>query len=410
VKSRDQAGNLVTSGDFTFTTQTTAPSDTTAPVISAVLASAITTSSATISWTTNEPSDTQIEYGTTVAYGNFSALFPGLVGLHSQDLGFLSPSTVYQYRVLSRDAAGNLATSGNFTFTTPPLPDTNPPVITAVSTSAITTSGATIVWSTNEPADSQVEYGLSTAYGNSTALNAALVSFHSLNLSGLASSTVYHYRIKSKDLAGNAATSGDFTFVTPAPPPPILPPDVTPPVISAIAVTSITSSSADISWATDEPADRRVEYGLTTAYGNFVAVGTTLGTSHVQNLRFLSPATLYHFRVVSKDASRNVGTSGDFTFTTLGNAPPPPDVTPPVISGVAPSAINTSFAIIDWTTDEASDSQVEYGPTVAYGSSTSVNSSPLTSHSEVLGGLTVATVYHYRVKSMDAAATPRYCW
>ena len=33
-------------------------------------------------------------------------------------------------------------------------------------------------------------------------------------------STLYHYRVKSRDAAGNLATSGDFTFTTRAAPPP----------------------------------------------------------------------------------------------------------------------------------------------------------------------------------------------
>src|SRR5206468_3043924 len=40
------------------------PTDTTAPLISSVTAASITTSTASISWTTNEASDTQVEYGT----------------------------------------------------------------------------------------------------------------------------------------------------------------------------------------------------------------------------------------------------------------------------------------------------------------------------------------------------------
>ena len=39
---------------------------------------------------------------------------------------------------------------------------------------------------------------------------------HSASLSGLAANTLYHYRVKSRDAAGNLATSGDFTFTTPA--------------------------------------------------------------------------------------------------------------------------------------------------------------------------------------------------
>jgi hypothetical protein len=96
-------------------------------------------------------------------------------------------------------------------------PDTTPPVISAVQASAIGTNGANISWTTNKPADSQVEYGTTTAYGLSTTIDATLVLGHAQTLSGLQPSTLYHYRVKSRDAAANLGTSGDFTFTTAAP-------------------------------------------------------------------------------------------------------------------------------------------------------------------------------------------------
>jgi hypothetical protein len=93
-------------------------SDVIAPVISSVAASSITSSSSTITWVTNEPSDTQIEYGTTTGYGNLTPLNASRVTAHSQIISGLSGSTVYHYRVRSRDAAGNIAVSADNTFTT----------------------------------------------------------------------------------------------------------------------------------------------------------------------------------------------------------------------------------------------------------------------------------------------------
>jgi putative transposon-encoded protein len=89
-----------------------------------------------------------------------------------------------------------------------------PPVISAVTASAITSSTATITWVTDKPADTQVEYGLTTSYGQSTTLNINLVTFHSQILSGLTPNMLYHYRVKSKDTAGNLSVSADFTFTT----------------------------------------------------------------------------------------------------------------------------------------------------------------------------------------------------
>ncbi|HEX9505800.1 MAG TPA: LamG-like jellyroll fold domain-containing protein, partial [Acidimicrobiia bacterium] len=158
--------------------------DTTPPVISAVAASGITTTGATIGWTTDESSDTRIDYGLSNAYGQSTALNTALVTAHSQQLSGLTASTTYHYRVRSTDAAGNPAISGDFTFTTA-APDTTPPVISAISSSGVTTTTATIGWTTDELSDSQVEYGTTIAYGTSATQDSALVTGHSQQLSGL---------------------------------------------------------------------------------------------------------------------------------------------------------------------------------------------------------------------------------
>lgn len=80
---------------------------------------------------------------------------------------------------------------------------------------------------------------------------------------------------------------------------------------------------------------------------------------------------------------------------------PPPDTTAPVISNIAHTTTENT-ATITWTTDEASDTRVEYGPTVSYGT-VQVDNVDTTAHSATLTGLTPSTTYNYRVKSWDAA-------
>jgi hypothetical protein len=92
--------------------------------------------------------------------------------------------------------------------------DTTPLVISGVSSSNVSSSGATITWTTNEASNSQVEYGTTTAYDSNTTLNSSMVTSHSQTLSGLSAGTLYHYRVKSKDAAGNLATSNDYVFTT----------------------------------------------------------------------------------------------------------------------------------------------------------------------------------------------------
>jgi hypothetical protein len=97
-----------------------------APVVSGVTATNITPNSAAITWTTNVLSDSQVEYGLTAGYGSQTPLNATLITSHVVTVSGLAANTTYNYRVKSRDAAGNLAVSGNQTFKTNAAPSPTP--------------------------------------------------------------------------------------------------------------------------------------------------------------------------------------------------------------------------------------------------------------------------------------------
>ena len=116
---------------------------------------------------------------------------------------------------VARDAAANVTTSGSVAVTVSNVPaDTTPPSLSAIAAVSIGASVATITWTTNETSDSQVDYGPTTAYGSTTPLNTSLLTAHTVALTGLTSSTLYHFRVRARDAAGNLAVSGDSTFTT----------------------------------------------------------------------------------------------------------------------------------------------------------------------------------------------------
>ncbi|MCP4213688.1 MAG: hypothetical protein GY765_03480 [bacterium] len=105
---------------------------------------------------------------------------------------------------------------GSFKIST--APDTTPPVISSVAAGSIAMTTATITWTTDESADSEVQYGLTTSYG-STASDSSFVTSHSISLTGLVAETTYHYRVISEDSSGNSTTSSDYSFTTTDTPP-----------------------------------------------------------------------------------------------------------------------------------------------------------------------------------------------
>ena len=80
----------------------------------------------------------------------------------------------------------------------------------------MTSSSATITWTTDKASNSQVAYGTTGGYGSLSALNATLATSHSVTLTGLAASTTYYYQVQSQAAQGGVAMSGGFTFTTAA--------------------------------------------------------------------------------------------------------------------------------------------------------------------------------------------------
>jgi len=91
--------------------------DVTPPVISNIQAAYISVDSAVITWITDEPSNSKIEYGLSTSYG--STIFDTtMVTNHSLSMSNLTSDTVYHYRVTSVDSEGSPAISADCSFLT----------------------------------------------------------------------------------------------------------------------------------------------------------------------------------------------------------------------------------------------------------------------------------------------------
>jgi len=94
--------------------------------------------------------------------------------------------------------------------------DIRSPVLSSVSSGTPNANDATITWTTNVAADSQVFWGLTTAYAGASSpiIDYALVTSHSVLIDGLTSATEYHYKVLSRRSSGAYAFSADGTFTT----------------------------------------------------------------------------------------------------------------------------------------------------------------------------------------------------
>jgi uncharacterized repeat protein (TIGR02543 family) len=158
-------------------------------------------------------------------------------------------------------------------------------------------SEATIEWTTNEPATSSVAYGLTAGYELGTESDTALVTNHSIILTGLTPDTLYHYQITSVNASSDSASSGDETFSTDPP-------------VDLSGIVSDDFSSATLNTDVWTPVDPLGDGTMTLtgsgtedAWANLsvpAGVGHQVDTSGIQALHLLQSANDEDFEIEVK--------------------------------------------------------------------------------------------------------------
>ena len=247
--ARDTSGNLSqTVVSIPFTTSTIA--DITPPALSALSIGNVTQTGATFSYTSDElgtgyyvvlasgstaPSPLQVKMGQNALSGSViaSGLQATTVGTNSISLNGLAMGNSYIVYLVAQDTLGNLSTSVmGISFTTS-IADITPPIVTSLSATGFTSSGATFSVNLSEsgtgyyvllasgsiaPSAAQVKLG-QDASNTPVALSgsfAITTGNNSFQVSPLATATAYTLFFTAADITGNLQpTVGSATFVTP---------------------------------------------------------------------------------------------------------------------------------------------------------------------------------------------------
>lgn len=390
------------------------------PVISGITATNVTSTSATINWTTDQSSSSQVEYGTTVGYGAVSAMNSSLVTSHSVNLTGLTAGTPYDYAVISANATGQSTTSANFTFSTaavtvPPPPPVSSGVITRIGGAHNNTGVSTA------PTSLSIPY--SSSSGNTLVATCALGNTSSSISSITDSGSTWTLRayinngtaVRSElwsTTAGGSVASKSFTIAMSAGTPASCALEEYSGVgsLGTTATSYGNSGNWSVTLTTQDANDFIVAgLGANSYYGYSATAGTiqqkagvtsNAGSDYVETVlcdNTAAAATSLSCASVSSPIAwaavaleLRTGAGGGSTSQ------------PPVITNVAASNITATSATITWTTNTAASSQVQYGTTTGYGALSTNSSSLVTSHTVNLSGLTASTAYDYAVISSNA--------
>ncbi len=418
------------------------------PSLSNVAITSLTATSVMVTWQTDEDADSLVNYGLNKDYGIARDPLPDKKS-HKIILSDLDPSTTYQLRVVSSDAFGNQALSGNYAFTTKGVVNIKelekiPPEERAVVEKAIvsirqikTVEGlkavaeevgetakriieapviigtpkvdevgatyATVSWATDQESSSAVRYArdedyktgednpFTTEAGNDPGER---TRDHTVRIEGLVPGTTYRFRVESEGELGLRGISRESSFTTKA----------QLPEVSGFRVVKVEADSATLAWRTNIPAAGVVEY-TNVATKEVKSAGTPVfASTQVVKIAGLRLGNRYMAVVKAENAIGERVTSNPLYFTTVR------DTAPPEISKVSnestlyPSAEAKVQTIVSWTSDEPAYCQFFYreglNPNIE-ARGLGLEKEPRTSHVQVIVEFMPSTVYQFWVECKD---------
>lgn len=408
----------------------------TPPTINSIAMNAISNSGATLSWTTNQSSTTEVKLGTTTS--NMSWLTPAGpsgVTMHSYQLSGLQASRVYYYRVRSSNGSCQ-KTSNTFSFTTLGAANVDtigPSVPTIIS--AVRTSGTTGVLTWNTSTDPAFSSGIKNyeVYGPNPTCNIVHHSTnqpsggfcgyvthngsptYSMTITGLVAGRPYSgstgntagFTVLAFDNANNNSTPGlprfpmSATVATVDVCPNIAgnqttvpagmmidqsgncvavqQADVTPPSTPAnLTSPSRTTTSVSLSWSvsTDNAGGSGMSGYNVYMNGSTNPVNGSIISGTTYTATGLTPSTSYTFNVKAKDVTGNMSAASS-TITVTTNAVVAVDLLPPTQpTGLASSNITQNSFRLSWnasTDDTLPASQIIYDVYGPHGACNALN-------------------------------------
>jgi hypothetical protein len=152
---------------------------------------------------------------------NYQSPTPGQVTRGTGDFDFQTISTFdgtidFTLRLISSDCStgDKYVDTESLSYQIHPDDTTTPTITSGPTVSQITPASAVVSWTTDEPSDSVVEYGLTPGYGSQTSVPDEVTTTHEVHLVGLHGGMPYYFRVNSTDPSGNGPIQATGSFTT----------------------------------------------------------------------------------------------------------------------------------------------------------------------------------------------------
>jgi len=284
-------------------------------------------------------------------------------------------------------------------------------VLSTIEATNVLSDSATIRWQSIVPGSSWVDFGPTIEYGKTTGDPTIVDAAHTVQLTDLKNSQLYHYRVRSVDVVGNTIISVDQTLKTPQGFS-----DSTPPhPINDLRVVEQGFTSVTLEWtATGDDGLRgtALKYDVRRASEDYKLRGDqwfsqtevlgvpepqVAGTKQRLVLSNLEPGTIFFIAIRPIDEARNISVPSNI----LKVVSEPLSIGAFQISNVKILNRTSESIFIQWSTNVPATTEPLFGRTTAYEIPIAANTRKTFDHSMIIGDLEPGTTYHFKLQGMD---------
>jgi alpha-tubulin suppressor-like RCC1 family protein len=362
----------------TVTIDDTVPADVSAPVLTTISVSELSSTSARITWQTSESGNSLVTYGVSTAYGFLDGSITDSTTNHTVTLQRLSPATRYHFKTISQDSAGNLGTSGDNTFTT------------------LNEDGSAVEGV--EPPSTETEIGVGIGVEELPGIESSLSMEEEDILDAISKASEAFIteiiKVLPKNPNLNKIPEQDFIDTVAE----IAPKVVSSPEIASQDLTvEVGPTWAVFTWVTSKKANGLVglspDEGFDGEYKRKEGDPEALKTSHRVVIEGLEPQTIYHYSVQSKGQLGDWAKSPDATFVTTSLLSE--------IEELKFDSIGTTEVVLSWNTSLPTRTSIEVTDTATGEAFTYEDPSLLKEHTVALGDLNLSTNYVLQIVAED---------